>query len=148
MVERKYISQYKRFKVLKRQRYRCAKCGCKLIHSGKSDFEGKVAHIDHKIPISKWDMMDGDPDDIKNLQGLCPDCNLSKSNTYCDISEKRGGMLEGEIYDEILRCEHSKRYVLDRITEDNVVNLQQLVNHLDMLRAKLSYYTNFKGKAF
>ena len=117
-------------------------------HSGKSDYDAKVAHVDHRIPLSKWNPLDGDPDDIKNLQGLCPDCNLSKSNRYSDISKKEGGLMEGEIYTEIIRCTNTIDWLTNNTNEQNAEINGQLFEHLNGLRTKLSCHTNYQGKGF
>ena len=57
-----------RHEVFKRDNYRCVECGAK-----KED--GTTLHIDHKIPVSK-----GGTDELDNLQTLCSDCNLNKSD--------------------------------------------------------------------
>jgi len=57
-----------RHEVFKRDNYTCVECGAK-----KED--GATLHIDHKIPVSK-----GGTDELENLQTLCSDCNLNKSD--------------------------------------------------------------------
>ena len=57
-----------RSKVLARDAYRCRHCGI------SADL-GAVLHVDHLIPVSK-----GGTSDLGNLQTLCQDCNLGKSN--------------------------------------------------------------------
>lgn len=57
-----------RHEVFKRDNYACVECGAK-----KKD--GATLHIDHIIPVSK-----GGTDELSNLQTLCSDCNLNKSN--------------------------------------------------------------------
>ena len=57
-----------RHEVFKRDNYTCRECGAK-----KSD--GATLHVDHIIPVSK-----GGNDELDNLQTLCSDCNLNKSN--------------------------------------------------------------------
>jgi len=59
-----------RYAVLKRDNFRCTKCGASpaLNH-------GIQLHIDHKIPWSK-----GGETEEGNLQTLCSDCNLGKSD--------------------------------------------------------------------
>lgn len=57
-----------RHEVFKRDNYTCVECGAR-----KED--GATLHIDHKIPVSK-----GGTDELSNLQTLCSDCNLNKSN--------------------------------------------------------------------
>lgn len=57
-----------RHEVFKRDNYTCVECGAR-----KED--GATLHVDHKIPVSK-----GGTDELSNLQTLCSDCNLNKSN--------------------------------------------------------------------
>ena len=57
-----------RHEVFKRDNYTCVECGAR-----KED--GATLHIDHKIPVSK-----GGTDELSNLQTLCSDCNLNKSD--------------------------------------------------------------------
>lgn len=57
-----------RHEVFKRDNYTCVECG-----ATKED--GAILHIDHIIPVSK-----GGTDELTNLQTLCADCNLNKSN--------------------------------------------------------------------
>lgn len=66
--KRTHIPRGLRKEVFKRDNYTCKECGAK-----KS--EGATLHIDHIIPISK-----GGTDELSNLQTLCADCNLNKSN--------------------------------------------------------------------
>lgn len=59
-----------RLRVLNRDNFRCVFCG----RSPATDLGVKL-HIDHIIPFSK-----GGKSTIENLQTLCEDCNLGKSN--------------------------------------------------------------------
>lgn len=59
-----------RLKVLDRDAYKCTLCG----RSPATDI-GVRLHIDHKIPFSK-----GGGSTLDNLQTLCQDCNLGKSD--------------------------------------------------------------------
>lgn len=59
-----------RLKVLSRDAYRCVLCG-----RSPATEVGVRLHIDHKIPFSK-----GGSSTIENLQTLCQDCNLGKSD--------------------------------------------------------------------
>ncbi len=59
-----------RLKVLDRDAYRCILCG-----RSPAINIGVRLHIDHKIPFSK-----GGRTTIDNLQTLCQDCNLGKSD--------------------------------------------------------------------
>ena len=66
--KRTHIPRGMRHEVFKRDNYTCVECGAK-----KED--GVTLHIDHIIPVSK-----GGSDELSNLQTLCEDCNLNKSN--------------------------------------------------------------------
>ncbi|MBI5191440.1 MAG: HNH endonuclease [Nitrospirae bacterium] len=66
---RKPLKQSLRFEVMKKDNNKCVKCG-----NSPPDC---VLHVDHIIPLSK-----GGTDDINNLQTLCSDCNLGKSNRH------------------------------------------------------------------
>ena len=73
LAQKFYISQEwrsLRYEVLKENGGRCCLCG-------RSAKDGVVLHVDHIIPLSKdWSKrLDKD-----NLQVLCEDCNLGKSN--------------------------------------------------------------------
>lgn len=60
-----------RYNVLKEQGGKCQLCG-------RSRKDGIVLHVDHIIPLSKdWSKRL----DKNNLQVLCEDCNMGKSNT-------------------------------------------------------------------
>lgn len=59
-----------RLKILNRDNFRCVFCG----KSPATDFGTKL-HIDHIIPFSK-----GGQSILENLQTLCEECNLGKSN--------------------------------------------------------------------
>ena len=57
-----------RHEVFKRDNYTCVECGAR-----KDD--GATLHVDHIVPVSK-----GGSDELDNLQTLCSDCNLNKSD--------------------------------------------------------------------
>ena len=57
-----------RHEVFKRDNYTCVECGARRD-------DGATLHVDHKIPVSK-----GGTDELSNLQTLCSDCNLNKSD--------------------------------------------------------------------
>lgn len=62
-----------RYKVLKKDNYKCVACG----HGA---LDGAKLHLDHKLPFSL-----GGLTELKNLQTLCSDCNISKSNKFIDL---------------------------------------------------------------
>ena len=66
--KRTHIPRGLRHEVFKRDNYTCVECGAR-----KDD--GATLHVDHKIPVSK-----GGTDELSNLQTLCSDCNLNKSD--------------------------------------------------------------------
>lgn len=59
-----------RYKVLLRDKFRCNSCG-----KSPSANTGTMLHVDHIVPFSK-----GGGNDLDNLQTLCQDCNLGKSD--------------------------------------------------------------------
>ena len=59
-----------RLKVLKRDNYRCVKCGRSPANTPNLEL-----HVDHILAYSK-----GGETTLKNLQTLCQDCNLGKSD--------------------------------------------------------------------
>ena len=61
-----------RYKVLKRDNFKCVACG-------RNPKDNIKLHIDHKIPYSLGGMTE-----MKNLQTLCDECNISKSNKFID----------------------------------------------------------------
>lgn len=64
------VSLSLRYEVLKRDNFRCVRCGATPALT-----PGTQLHIDHKLPWSK-----GGETELINLQTLCSDCNLGKSN--------------------------------------------------------------------
>lgn len=66
--KRTNIPRGMRHEVFKRDNYKCVECGA-------SKDDGATLHVDHKIPVSK-----GGTDELDNLQTLCSDCNLNKSD--------------------------------------------------------------------
>jgi len=63
-----------RFRVLRRDRYRCRACGRSPATDPKT-----VLHVDHIRPVSKGGGLGGRA--LRNLQTLCKDCNLGKRDT-------------------------------------------------------------------
>ncbi|MBQ2653035.1 MAG: HNH endonuclease [Methanobrevibacter sp.] len=66
--QRTHVPKGMRHEVFKRDNYTCVECGAR-----KDD--GATLHVDHVVPVSK-----GGSDELDNLQNLCSDCNLNKSN--------------------------------------------------------------------
>ncbi|OGY07146.1 MAG: hypothetical protein A3D24_04880 [Candidatus Blackburnbacteria bacterium RIFCSPHIGHO2_02_FULL_39_13] len=75
MEKTRSISLNIRLKVLNRDKFRCVFCG----KSPATDI-GTQLHIDHIVPFSK-----GGGNNLENLQTLCFECNLGKSNR--DVAE-------------------------------------------------------------
>ncbi len=69
---RKSLSLDLRFRVLKRDNFKCTKCG-----NSPSNSHDIELHVDHIKPLSR-----GGRDNIENLQTLCNKCNLGKSNRH------------------------------------------------------------------
>lgn len=67
------INSRLRFLILARDNFACCKCGA----SPAKDGGITVLHVDHIIPWSK-----GGETIEKNLQTLCANCNLGKSNNF------------------------------------------------------------------
>lgn len=67
--ERRAMTTQMRVDVLRRDGHRCRMCG-----RGASDTE---LHVDHITPVSH-----GGRTTMDNLQTLCRDCNLGKSNRF------------------------------------------------------------------
>lgn len=63
-----------RFKVLRRDRFRCVLCGDSPPHNPQC-----VLHVDH---IKPWSM--GGETAIENLRALCSTCNVGRSNRFSD----------------------------------------------------------------
>lgn len=61
-----------RYKILKKDNFTCVACG-------RNVDDGVKLHIDHKKPFSL-----GGLTEISNLQTLCSECNIGKSNKYID----------------------------------------------------------------
>jgi 5-methylcytosine-specific restriction endonuclease McrA len=67
-----------RVKALNRDNFRCAFCG-----KSPATNVGTKLHIDHIVPFSK-----GGTNAIDNLQTLCEECNLGKSNEELAAEDK------------------------------------------------------------
>jgi len=68
------ISLSLRYEVLKRDNFRCVKCG----KTPAKDL-GVQLHIDHRVPYST-----GGETELSNLQTTCSDCNLGKGNRHSE----------------------------------------------------------------
>jgi hypothetical protein len=72
--KRAKMSRGKRFRILRRDGFRCKMCG-----RGPDDAEGIILHVDHKMPLAK-----GGTDEDENLWTLCNECNGAKSDTIME----------------------------------------------------------------
>lgn len=70
-----------RYQALRRTGAQCQCCG-------RTRKDGTIIHVDHIKPRSKYPHLELDPD---NLQVLCRECNLGKSNTD-EIDWQRRGL--------------------------------------------------------
>lgn len=80
--QRRVISISERYNILKEQNWRCNLCGKHLKFKKDSPFGEEVAHIDHIHPFSKRLTYPFGLERINersNLQALCANCNLTKS---------------------------------------------------------------------
>lgn len=66
-------------RILQLQRYKCANCRCSI---------EKEFHVDHRHPLSL-----GGDNDVRNLEILCPTCNLSKGAKMPHIFAQEQGRL-------------------------------------------------------
>lgn len=66
------VTRAMRYDVLRRDNFRCVRCG-----RGRED--GVKLHVDHIVPVSR-----GGKSTMDNLQTLCEDCNLGKGNKYLE----------------------------------------------------------------
>lgn len=72
--KRPKMDKSKRFRILRRDGFRCQVCGRKA-----SEDDAIELHIDHKMPLSQ-----GGSNDDSNLWTLCKECNLGKSDQIID----------------------------------------------------------------
>jgi len=68
------ISLSLRYEVLKRDNFKCVRCG-----RTPASNPGIELHIDHKLPYSR-----GGEATLNNLQTMCSECNLGKSNRHSE----------------------------------------------------------------
>lgn len=64
------VTRAMRYDVLRRDGFRCVKCG-------RSREDGVKLHVDHIKPVSR-----GGKSEMGNLQTLCEGCNCGKGNKY------------------------------------------------------------------
>jgi hypothetical protein len=83
--ESRPVSVRMRFRILERDRFRCVACG-----RSPATHPGLVLHVDHKIPRAR-----AGASLEENLQSLCQDCNLGKSDIVpaADNTSDNGGGL-------------------------------------------------------
>ena len=68
---KRYVSDRLRFKIMKRDNFKCQQCGW----SPATGTGGRELQVDHKIPWSK-----GGETTFENLRTLCSKCNIGKGN--------------------------------------------------------------------
>lgn len=68
--QRSIMTPKLRFDVMRRDGFRCKYCG-------RTEADGVKLHVDHIKPVSK-----GGKTEMSNLQTLCDECNLGKSDFY------------------------------------------------------------------
>lgn len=68
--QRSLMTPKLRFDVMRRDGFRCKYCG-------RTEADGVKLHVDHIKPVSK-----GGKTEMSNLQTLCDECNLGKSDFY------------------------------------------------------------------
>lgn len=66
------VTRAMRYDVLRRDGFRCVRCG-----RGRED--GVKLHVDHIVPVSR-----GGKSTMDNLQTLCEDCNCGKGNKFLE----------------------------------------------------------------
>lgn len=75
-IERKRFPEWSKRAVIARDRGICANCGKNLVGELEDPY-----HFDHIVPLSK-----AGTNDLSNLQLLCSDCNLKKSNNLLPVN--------------------------------------------------------------
>ena len=76
--KRRALRAAEKTQILKRQKYKCARCK-------KMDLSKTVPHFDHKTPLAL-----GGSDTLRNIQGLCGTCHAEKTQEdRLKISQKR-----------------------------------------------------------
>jgi len=79
----RFIKKEIRYKLMKKQKWKCNICNKKILFSNKSNWKGEIGEIDHIHPFSKksyycngtWNI-----NEEENLQALCRTCNRKKSD--------------------------------------------------------------------
>ena len=82
-VSKRNVPAKVRVQVLDRDNSTCQLCGATIA-------DGVKLHVDHIVPLSK-----GGTNELDNLQTLCQDCNLGKSDST-DLNMVRNKLVEGE----------------------------------------------------
>lgn len=78
--KRRTISKADIIRLVEMQHKKCANRDCAR-HHGVHQTITTVYNVDHIIPVKKWELLDmeGDPNDISNLQILCAGCHQRKT---------------------------------------------------------------------
>lgn len=100
-----------RYKTLRAQGFKCCACG--------AFGEGVILHVDHIKPRSTHPQLELDP---LNLQVLCEDCNLGKSNAYeDDLRDERF-----DTADEIRTRQRNDKILADLPHTANTLGLSEM----------------------
>jgi len=89
-----YTSDF--YNLMDKQNNKCADTLCAKRH-GKKQSVSTTRDLDHIFPIRLWELTKkkGNPNDISNLQLLCPDCHRIKTahdkKQIAEFKKKKGG---------------------------------------------------------
>jgi len=80
--DREHISKSVRYKVMRRDEFRCVLCG-----RSPATTRDLTLHIDHIVPVVR-----GGKNKMSNLRTLCADCNLGKNDKIEDMTTISSGL--------------------------------------------------------
>jgi ribosomal protein L24 len=121
-----------RYRVLKRDNFACLCCGSSRIN-------GVTLHVDHIKPRSKYPELELD---YSNLQTLCANCNIGKSNLYEDnfFTEKTKKIKvkksQKRHYAAVRLCNYIKKKIEKNIcgSHQSFFNIQNLLYQIESQR--------------
>lgn len=128
-----------RYKVLRKFGFECMACG-------RGAIDGCKIHVDHVKPISKFPELSLDEE---NLQVLCEDCNLGKSNLFDDqfrvpaskIGQEFRRIYKGGMRDD-RRMKRLKKYFGIELHHQPPPSANELEKIIEIHQKKLSETTN------